>query len=68
MPTPQGWGRPGTRLRVSLHTRELPAGCWCRADPPAPGDDEQEGLWGEGRQAGAGGRAPRAVRALPPAV
>lgn len=26
-----GWGRPDTRLRVSLHTQALPAGCWSRA-------------------------------------
>lgn len=63
--TPPSWGRPDTRLRVSLHTQALPAGCWSRAPWDWLGHQQhtgplaRSGPWG---QVGGNGRGVRLCR------
>lgn len=61
---PQG---AGSSVRVTLHIWVPSSGPWPRAGLPALRNDKQEPLSGKGGEVAAWVRAPRAVRALPPA-
>ena len=72
--TPWSWGRPDTRLRVSLHTQALPAGCWSRAPWDWLGHQQhtgplaRSGPWGQVGGNGRGGCSSVALGTAAPAL